>query len=53
MVLEVLTYEKISYPMVLDVLSYEKISYPMALEVLSYGFGGVILWFCRCYPIKK
>ena len=45
MVLEVLSCEKISYPMVLDVLSYEKTSYPMALEVLSYGFGGVILWF--------
>ena len=36
MVLEVLSYEKISYPMVLEVLSYEKISYPMDLEVLSY-----------------
>ena len=50
MVLDVLSYEKISYhmvlrcyPMVLDVLSYEKISYPMVLEVLSYGFRGVIL----------
>ena len=29
--------------MVLEVLSYEKISYPMILEVLSYGFIGVIL----------
>ena len=29
--------------MVLEVLSCEKISYPMVLEVLSYGFGGVIL----------
>ena len=50
MVLEVLSYEKISYPMVwscfpivLEVLSYEKISYPMVLEVLYYGFRGVIL----------
>ena len=31
--------------MVLEVLFYEKISYPMVSEVLSYGFGGVILWF--------
>ena len=29
--------------MVLEVLSYEKISYPMVLEMLSYGFRGVIL----------
>ena len=29
--------------MVLKVLSYEKISYPMVLEVLYYGFRGVIL----------
>ena len=29
--------------MVLEVLYYEKISYPMVLEVLSYGFIGVIL----------
>ena len=35
MVLEVLSYEKIIYPMVLEVLSYEKISNPT--------------WFCRCY----
>ena len=41
---------KKGYSMVLDVLSYEKLSYPMVLEVLSYrknklsyGFGGVIL----------
>ena len=30
--------------MVLKVLSYEKISYPMVLEVLSNGFSGVVLW---------
>ena len=36
MVLEVLSYEKLSYPMVLEVLSYRK-------NKLSYGFGGVIL----------
>ena len=36
MVLEVLSYEKISYPMVWS-------CYPLVLEVLSYGFGGVIL----------
>ena len=29
--------------MVLEVLPYEKISYPMVLEVLSYDFRGVIL----------
>ena len=45
MVLEVLSYEKLSYPMVLEVLSYRK-------NKLSYGFGGIILWFWRCYPVK-
>ena len=45
MVLEELSYEKISYPMVSEVLSHEKISCPIVLDVLSYGFGGVILWF--------
>ena len=29
--------------MVLEVLPYEKINYPMVLKVLSYGFGGVTL----------
>ena len=64
MVLEVLSYEKISYPMVLEVLSYEKISYPLVILWLSYecyhvtGHSPPCFIIAEnmihsCYPMKK